>query len=211
MTGGKIVTKEVFVSRVEEMIPVLYRVCRAHFSLPQDREDAVQEALVRAWEKRDTLRDERYFDTWLMRVVINESKTLLRRRRRVLPMAQPPELRAAEPPGADVALYEALFRRMDGAFPEGTVKVQKSQISFYGRHLFAAASLPVRRRKDWPKMCLMVTVGLPYRLDSPRVVAASEPYPGRWTHHVLVTEADQIDEELMGWLREAWNFAESKR
>lgn len=99
----------------------------------------------------------------------------------------------------------------DRAFPEGTVKVQKSQISFYGRHLFAAASLPVRRRKDWPKMCLMVTVGLPYRLDSPRVVAASEPYPGRWTHHVLVTEADQIDEELMGWLREAWNFAESKR
>lgn len=50
MTGGKIVTKEVLVSRVEEMIPVLYRVCRAHFSLPQDREDAVQEALVRAWE-----------------------------------------------------------------------------------------------------------------------------------------------------------------
>ena len=71
--------------------------------------------------------------------------------------------------------------------------------------------MPVRRRKDWPKMCLMVTVGLPYRLDSPRVVAASEPYPGRWTHHVLVTEADQIDEELMGWLREAWDFAESKR
>ena len=42
---------------------------------------------------------------------------------------------------AELALYEALFRRMDGAFPEGTVKVQKSQISFYGRHLFAAASL----------------------------------------------------------------------
>lgn len=40
---------------------------------------------------------------------------------------------------AELALYEALFRRMDGAFPEGTVKVQKSQISFYGRHLFAAA------------------------------------------------------------------------
>ena len=36
-------------------------------------------------------------------------EALLRRRRRVLPMAQPPELRAAEPPGADVALYEALF------------------------------------------------------------------------------------------------------
>ena len=111
----------------------------------------------------------------------------------------------------ELALYEAVYAQLCRAFPDASVKVQKSQISFYGRHLFAAASLPVRRRKDWPKMCLMVTVGLPYRLDSPRVVAASEPYPGRWTHHVLVTEADQIDEELMGWLREAWNFAESKR
>ena len=110
------------------------------------------------------------------------------------------------------ALYLALVSALEQTLPENfSVRVQKSQISFYGRHLFAAASLPVRRRKDWPKMCLMVTVGLPYRLDSPRVAAASEPYPGRWTHHVLVTEADQIDEELMGWLREAWDFAESKR
>ena len=112
---------------------------------------------------------------------------------------------------AELALYEALFRAVEETFPAGRVKVQKSQISFYGRHLFAAASLPVRRRKDWPKTCLVVTVGLSYRLDSPRVAAASEPYPGRWTHHILVTEEDQIDGELMGWLQEAWDFAESKR
>ena len=112
---------------------------------------------------------------------------------------------------AELALYEALFRRMEETFPAGRVKVQKSQISFYGRHLFAAASLPVRRRKDWPKTCLVVTVGLGYRLDSPRVAVASEPYPGRWTHHILVTEEDQIDGELMGWLHEARDFAESKR
>lgn len=112
---------------------------------------------------------------------------------------------------AELALYEALFRAMEQAFPEGRVKVQKTQISFYGRHLFAAASLPVRRRKDWPKICLVVTLGLGYRLDSPRVAVASEPYPGRWTHHILVSEEGQIDGELMGWLREAWDFGESKR
>ena len=111
----------------------------------------------------------------------------------------------------ELALYEALFRAVEEAFPEGSVRVQKTQISFYGRHLFAAASLPLRRRKGWPKQALLVTLGLPYRLDSPRVAVAVEPYPGRWTHHVLVTEEDQIDEELMGWLREAWDFAESKR
>ena len=111
----------------------------------------------------------------------------------------------------ELALYEALFHRMEEVFPEGRVKVQKTQISFYGRHLFAAASLPVRRRKDWPRTCLVVTIGLGHRLDSPRVAVASEPYPGRWTHHILVTEADQIDGELMGWLHETWDFAESRR
>ena len=111
----------------------------------------------------------------------------------------------------ELALYEALFRRMEEAFPAGRVKVQKTQISFYGRHLFAMVSLPVRRRKDWPKTCLVVTVGLGYRLDSPRVAAASEPYPGRWTHHILVAEEDQIDGELMGWLQEAWDFGARKR
>ena len=111
----------------------------------------------------------------------------------------------------ELALYEALFRRMEAEFPDGTVKVQKSQISFYGRHLFAAASLPVRRKKTWPEHCLVVTIGLSYRLESPRVAVAVEPYPGRWTHHGLISETEQIDDELIGWLREAWAFAESKR
>ena len=111
---------------------------------------------------------------------------------------------------AELALYEALFRAMEQAFPKGRVKVQKTQISFYGRHLFAAASLPVRRRKDWPKMCLMVTVGLPYRLDSPRLAAASEPYPGRWTTHFVLSSQSELDEELFGWVREAWDFAAEK-
>lgn len=109
------------------------------------------------------------------------------------------------------ALYEALFRRLASEFPDASVKVQKSQISFYGRHLFGAASLPVRRRKGWPEQCIVVTVGLSHRLESPRVAVAVEPYPNRWTHHVLITEEGQIDDELVGWLREAYEFAGSKR
>ena len=110
----------------------------------------------------------------------------------------------------ELALYQLLYRRMCAAFPQGKVKVQKSQISFYGRHLFAAASLPVRRRKGWPEHCLMVTFGLSHHLDSPRVAAAAEPYPNRWTHHVLVTREEEVDGELMGWLEEAWTFAQLK-
>ena len=62
-------------------------------------------------------------------------------------------------------LYMALTDRMEKTLPEFQVKVQKSQISFYNRHLFAMVSLP--RRKS--ERGLMVSFGLGYRLDSPRV------------------------------------------
>ena len=111
----------------------------------------------------------------------------------------------------ELALYQALFRHMEAEFPDASVKVQKSQISFYGRHLFAAVSLPVRRKKTWPERCIVVTVGLPAPLESPRVAVAVEPHPGRWTHHILISEEGQIDGELLEWLKEAWAFAQSKR
>ena len=111
----------------------------------------------------------------------------------------------------ELALYETLFRHLEAELPDASVRVQKSQISFYGRHLFGAASLPVRRKKTWPEHCIVVTVGLSHRLGSPRVAVATEPYPGRWTHHILISEETQIDDELLGWLKEAWAFAESKR
>ena len=60
-------------------------------------------------------------------------------------------------------------------------------------------------------MTMACTIGLSCRLESPRVAVAVETYPGRWTHHVLISGEDQIDAELMSWLREAWAFAESKR
>ncbi len=110
----------------------------------------------------------------------------------------------------ELALYQALERAMSARFPEASVKVQKSQISFYHRHLFAAASLPLRRRKEWPKECLLVTFGLSHRLSSPRIAVAVEPYPNRWTHHVVVAREEEIDGELLDWLAEAYDFAAAK-
>ena len=109
------------------------------------------------------------------------------------------------------ALYAALFQAMEARFPEAAVKVQKSQISFYNRHLFAAASLPVRRKKTWPEHCLLVTFGLPFRLDSPRIAVAVEPYPNRWTHHVVLSQQEEADRELLDWIAAAYDFSQSKR
>lgn len=111
----------------------------------------------------------------------------------------------------ELALYEALFRELELRFPAASVRVQKTQISFCGRHLFAAASIPVRRKRSWPKECLLVTFGLACEKRSPRIAAATEPYPNRWTHHVVISREEDLDEELLSWLQEAWDFSESKR
>ena len=108
-------------------------------------------------------------------------------------------------------LYEALEGRILAEVDSVRIKVQKSQITFYNRRLFACASFArVRRKAELPPCWLVVTVGLARRLDSPRVAVATEPYPGRWTHHVVISDPAEVDDELMGWVREAAAFAAAK-
>ena len=114
-------------------------------------------------------------------------------------------------PGA-LPLYQTWESRILAEVEHVTVKVQKTQITFANRRQFACVSLlPARRAKDRPEDYITVTLGLNRRLDSPRVDKVSEPYPGRWTHHLLIASPEEIDGELMGWAREAAAFAESKR
>lgn len=108
-------------------------------------------------------------------------------------------------------LYEALVARIEAEIGEMRIKVQKSQISFYQKHLFACVSfLRVRRKKDCPESYIVVTFGLSHRVMSPRIDVATEPYPNRWTHHLLLSQPEEIDEELMAWLKEAAEFARQK-
>ena len=56
----------------------------------------------------------------------------------------------------------------------------------------------------------MITLGMPYPLESPRVAVKTEPYPGRWTTHIVIGSADEVDEELLDWVAEAYTFASTK-
>lgn len=70
----------------------LYRIAVSYTASSADAEDAMQEALLRAWDRRDTLREEALFATWLTRILINECKNILRKRRRMIPVAELPAL-----------------------------------------------------------------------------------------------------------------------
>ena len=109
-------------------------------------------------------------------------------------------------------LYEVFEQKVFAEISNVKMKVQKTQITFSNRHNFAFVSLlPVRKAKERPEIYIVVTFGLKYRVVSPRIAAVSEPYPNRFTHHVLISKAGEIDEELMGWVKEAAAFSDSKR
>ena len=113
---------------------------------------------------------------------------------------------------AAIPLYEAFAKRLLAEIGNVTVKVQKTQISFSNKYNFAFVSLlPVRKAKERPETWITVTFGLRYKKESPRIDVASEPYPNRWTHHMLISSADEIDDELMGWIKEAAAFSARKR
>ena len=108
-------------------------------------------------------------------------------------------------------LYERLESLILDRIPDVQIKVQKSQISFYNRHMFACVSFAkVRKAKERPDHYIVVTFGLDHRLDSPRIDVATEPYPNRWTHHVLISSPSEINDELMGWIQEASVFSALK-
>lgn len=109
-------------------------------------------------------------------------------------------------------LYEALEERILAEIRDVKIKVQKTQITFSNKRNFAFVSfLPVRKAGERPDIYIVVTFGLSYRKESPRIDAATEPYPNRWTHHMLISQTEEIDDELMGWIEEAAVFSAGKR
>jgi len=46
------------------------------------------------------------------------------------------------------------------------------------------------------------------RVDSPRVLTASQTSANRYAHAVRAASPEDIDEELLAWLREAWELEE---
>ena len=104
------------------------------------------------------------------------------------------------------ALYAGFRSRLRGEVGEVHIRVSKTQITFSSRYGFAFVSHPRRKKEKG----ILVSFGLFHRQESDRIQYASEPYPNRWTHHMLVQAPEEIDDELMGWIREAYWFANTK-
>lgn len=83
--------KDFFVREIDRASGMLYRVSYAILQNNEDCKDAMQEAALKAWQKRSSLREEKHFVTWITRILINESRNIQRKRRGLVPLEAAPE------------------------------------------------------------------------------------------------------------------------
>lgn len=85
-----------FTSLVLEAEPTIYRVAKSILHREADVEDVAQEAILKAYQKRNRLKDIHAFRPWLTKIVINECYGLIRKGKETLPIDDGLELPAEE-------------------------------------------------------------------------------------------------------------------
>jgi RNA polymerase sigma-70 factor, ECF subfamily len=87
LTGASLVTgpqdaKAAAFSRLTaSRLASCYRLATVILGDPAEAEDATHDAAVRAWERWGSLRDSERFDAWFGRILVNECRDRLRRRK----------------------------------------------------------------------------------------------------------------------------------
>lgn len=88
----------------------MYHIAKSLLYNDEDCADAIQEAIVKAFSKLHTLKDDSYARTWLIRIVMNECYAIMRREKKIISLEeyQMDEQAAEQKDYSD--LYEAIFK-----------------------------------------------------------------------------------------------------
>ena len=93
--------ERIFTQQLLDSEQMLYRISCTLLRSEDDRRDAMQETALKAWQNRDKLREERYFKTWVSRILINECRNICRKSMRMIPMEEVPVPENADRQAAD--------------------------------------------------------------------------------------------------------------
>ena len=83
--------KTAFQQLMEQEGKAMYKIAKAILKNDDDVADAMQETALACWEKINTLKKDRYFRTWLIRILINNCNAICRQRERMIPGEDVPE------------------------------------------------------------------------------------------------------------------------
>lgn len=95
--------KDFFMEELQAYQVTLYRVAYTVLRDDDACRDALQDAALKAWEKRFSLREPRYFRTWITRILINACHDIQRKRRHLVCMESVPIQASSLPPDPELA------------------------------------------------------------------------------------------------------------
>lgn len=80
--------EQAFLLLMKHMELRLYRIASAMVKRQEDVVDVMQETVIKAYESLPQLREAIFFETWIIRILINECNHVLRKRQRVIPFSE---------------------------------------------------------------------------------------------------------------------------
>lgn len=105
-------TKEDFAQRVTDMEATMHRISYSILQNPHDQADAIQESILRAWNKLPSLREDKFFQTWIIRILINVCRDMFQKKKHECPSE---DVRVASPDLPDGVMMEA-FAELDSKY-----------------------------------------------------------------------------------------------
>ena len=76
---------EVFIKGINDNRLSFYKTAKALLKNEDDVEDALQDALETAYKNIETLKEEKYFKTWMTRIIINKCYDILLKKSKIIP------------------------------------------------------------------------------------------------------------------------------
>lgn len=83
-TAQNKMTKETLGQLIINSEETMYHIAKSLLYNDADCADAIQEAIVKAFAKLHTLKDDSYAKTWLIRIVMNECYAIMRKEKKII-------------------------------------------------------------------------------------------------------------------------------
>ena len=106
------ISKDAFAREVRQLTDTAFAVSYLILGNGADSEDAMSEAILRAYEGRGKLKKRESFRAWFLQILRREAYNVLRRRKRVSPVEERPEGPAPERDDAGRLDLQAALKRL---------------------------------------------------------------------------------------------------
>lgn len=101
---------KVFVKKIDDIRTKLYKIAYLYVGSEALALDAIDEAVYKGYKARKQLRKEEFFDTWLIRILINECKKILKRQKKECVLDEMPEIAINDYDYDSLPLKEAISK-----------------------------------------------------------------------------------------------------